>query len=38
MSVGAIYGVLPWAGSLVPAVGVVAIVFGLALTVRAVMR
>lgn len=36
MSVGAIYGVLPLAGSLVLAVGVVEIVFGLVLTVRAV--
>lgn len=36
MSVGAIYGVLPFAGSLVLAVGVVEIVFGLVLTVRAV--
>ena len=36
MSVGAVYGVLPLAGSLVAGVGVVEIVFGLFLTVRAV--
>ncbi len=37
MSVGAIYGVLPMAGFLALAVGVVEIAFGLVLTVRALM-
>ena len=35
MSVGAVFGVLPWAGSLVFAVGIVEIAFGFFITVRA---